>query len=423
MKIRQRPRCRPGPSSAAPRGCPAGPAGRPRSAHTVIMRRARSVGIGMPSSPMEPGYRGRGEGRQRALRRQAQRRPGHDVRRLVLGGRDARRHAHQRRAEHHGAEPPGAAARGRAAMAAAAAAWRLGKPPSPARPRPAPPEAVAQHPRRDRRGDARGPRPRRPRRRVAGAAISAATSERGTPGSSPARRSGPRAGRPARPRPPATSGRAPRAAVESRRQPVIADRRYGGAAIVGGRCAAPLALLLAAVASSPSRAARGGLGEQSGTVALTPAADRKPAPAVSAPALDGGRPSRSRPTAAVRCHELLGLLVRAVPAARRPRSSPSPRSTPASTWSASRSTTAPRTAGASPAEGGRRYPLGVDRRRRRGRASSARPPGCPMTRDHRRRGPGRDDVLRPGARTASSRATRTSSASSARPLRRRAGGP
>jgi thiol-disulfide isomerase/thioredoxin len=34
----------------------------------------------------------------------------------------------------------------------------------------------------------------------------------------------------------------------------------------------------------------GGLGEQSGTVALTPASDRPAAPAVTAPALDGGRP-------------------------------------------------------------------------------------------------------------------------------------
>ncbi len=49
-----------------------------------------------------------------------------------------------------------------------------------------------------------------------------------------------------------------------------------------------LALLLAAALLAVSGCA--GLGEQSGTVALTPAADRAPAPAVTAPALDGGRP-------------------------------------------------------------------------------------------------------------------------------------
>jgi thiol-disulfide isomerase/thioredoxin len=50
----------------------------------------------------------------------------------------------------------------------------------------------------------------------------------------------------------------------------------------------PLALLLAAALLAVSGCA--GLGEQSGTVALTPAADRAPAPAVTAPALDGGKP-------------------------------------------------------------------------------------------------------------------------------------
>ena len=49
-----------------------------------------------------------------------------------------------------------------------------------------------------------------------------------------------------------------------------------------------MALLLAAALLAVSGCA--GLGEQSGTVALTPAADRAPAPAVTAPALDGGRP-------------------------------------------------------------------------------------------------------------------------------------
>ena len=49
-----------------------------------------------------------------------------------------------------------------------------------------------------------------------------------------------------------------------------------------------LALLLAAALLAVSGCA--GLGEQSGTAALTPAADRAPAPAVTAPALDGGTP-------------------------------------------------------------------------------------------------------------------------------------
>jgi len=61
-----------------------------------------------------------------------------------------------------------------------------------------------------------------------------------------------------------------------------------------------LALLLAAALLVLSGCA--GLGEESGRVALTPEADRDPAPAVTVPALDGGKPVT---LAALRGHPVL----------------------------------------------------------------------------------------------------------------------